>query len=203
MRINNDLDVYNFNKNNDSLGMYSIFYSMGLLTSSYKERLFISTNFIRGIEYILPLHILHIDEWACRRGEPQWGYIRFKYTLFFYNPITLVYNLKCISMFIVELTASYGNVIFISTSQYNLPMHYMMRWYSRGSGQSCIGTVWQCGVFSNMHSMFILVRRCLSLPYKCYNKFISPWKCTFAKILLLIKIVRNFFFIMNFMVGCV
>jgi hypothetical protein len=180
------------------LSPYSFLYSMGLLSSGYMERLFASGNFLRGVQHMAPIHLLHIDEWVRRRCEPRWGYVKYNYNLFFYNPSILVFNLRNVSMFIIELSSLYGSVIFINTWQYNLPMNYMMRWYARGSYQSSIGTVWQCGTLSNMHSRFILVRRCLALPYRCFNMFISHWRCTFGKILLLIRILRNYFYYYEF-----
>jgi len=185
---------YNITNISNNKSIYSFMFGANLLTSSYIERTCVSNNFLRGTHYVISLRIVHVDEWVKRRCEPIWGFIRFNRTLFFYNPLTLLFNLKRISMFIVELSLQYGNVVFINTAQYNLPFHYMMRWYARGSSQSTIGTVWQCGSLSNMYSRFVLVRRCLALPYKCYFYYTSHWRCTFAKILLLIHILRNYFF---------
>jgi len=181
-----------------SLNSYSFMYGMGLLTSSYRERLFVSTNFLRGAYYFAPNHITHVDEWVFRRCEPKWGYTKYGSTLYFYNPIMLLFNLKRLSLFLIELSSLYGSVIYVSTAQYHLPMHYMMRWYARGSRQSCIGTVWQCGTLSSMNTRFLVVRRCLALPYQCYRIYVPHWRCTFGKILLLVKILRTYFYSYEF-----
>lgn len=177
-----------------SAGPYSFLYGMGLLTSSYMERMFASTNFLCGVSYFTPMHYTHLDEWVFRVGERRWGYVKHRSSLFFYNPLLLLFNLKCLSLFLLELSSVYGSVIYISTAQYNLPMHYMMRWYAKGVKQSCLGTIWQCGTLSSMNTRFLLVRKCLALPYQCYTVYVSHWRCVFGQILLLIKILRNFFY---------
>ena len=111
---------------------YRCLYSMGLLTSSYMERMFASTNFLRGVSNVSFNKFTHIDAFTWRGGiEPPLGFAKYNRTLFFYNPIMLVFNLKCLATYIVELSSVYGKVLYINTAQYNLPIHYMMRWYSR------------------------------------------------------------------------
>ena len=177
---------------------YSFLYSIGVLTTSYNDRLFSSTNFLRGVYQFSPKHLLNIREWVFRKAEPRRGYTKYKGTLFFYNPLLLLLNLKCLSLFLVELSAKYGSLVYLSTYQYNLPMHYMMRWYSRGLKQSTIGTVWQGGTFSSMNTRFLIVRRCIALPYQCYKIQVPHWRVAFTQIILLIKLLRNYFFIYEF-----
>ena len=174
---------------------YRCLYNLGILTSSYMERMFASTNFLRGVYYFSPQHYTHVDEWAFRKYvEPLWGFVKTKRTLYFYNPLLLLFNLKCVSMYIIELSSIYGSVLYVNTAQYNLPIHYMMRWYARGIQHSCIGTVWQGGTLSAMNTRFLLVRSCLALPYQAYNNYVSKWNIVFGQILTLIKILRHFIY---------
>jgi hypothetical protein len=174
---------------------YKCLYSMGLLTSSYMERMFASTNFLRGVSNITSHHFTHVNEFTWRGGiEPPLGFAKFYRTLFFYNPIMLVFNLKCLATYIIELSSIYGNVLYINTAQYNLSIHYMMRWYSRLAAHSCIGTVWQGGTLSAMNTRFLLVRRCLALPYQAFSHKVLRWNIAFVQIITLVRILRQFFY---------
>lgn len=239
-------------KRNILSSTYRSLYDLGLLTSSYMERMFASTNFLRGVNYFIPTHFTHIDAWSrvifistkfkickwvsslrrkwapahVKLEEPRWYYTEFYEdrivrrrgrrvkirqlvkghftirsgmqkgyrTLYFYNPLLLVFNLRCLSMYIFELSSEYGSVVYLNTAQYSLPIHYMMRWYARGADHSCIGTVWQGGTLSAINSRFLLVRSCLALPYQSYHNYASRWNVTFAQIITLIKILRHFIY---------
>lgn len=177
-----------------TVNSFSFLYSMGLLTCSYMERMFASSNFLRGVNYCSPVFITHIDEWVFRKCEPRWGFIKYHTNLYFYNPLSLLMSLKLLALFLIELASNYGSIVYLSTAQYNLPMHYMLRWYSRNTKQSCIGTVWQCGTLSSIHSRFLKIRTCIALPYQSYKVYMPHWRVTFGQIILLIKILRNYFY---------
>lgn len=192
-------------KFNELSSTYRSLYDLGLITSSYMERMFASTNFLRGVYYFLPSDFSHVDEYTYwRRIRNLWGFGRkFKLkrrfmkidrVLYFYNPLLLVFNLKCLSMYIFELSSVYGSVIYLNTAQYNLPIHYMMRWHARDISHSCIGTVWQGGTLSSIGTRFLLVRSCLALPYQAYHNYASRWNIAFGQIITLIKILRHFFY---------
>ena len=192
-----------------NISTYSCLFSMGFLTASFRERTFASTNFLRGVEYFIPHKVSYYDRWGWRvittkRGfkfsrrnttvKRIWGFTKYIRTLYMYNPLLLVLSLKSLSLYIIELASNYGGILFLNTSQYNLSMHYMMRWYARNSYNSTIGSVWQGGTLSAIGTRFLVVRACLALPYRTYSNYASAWNITFVKILVLIRILRHFFY---------